>query len=495
MPIGGKKLYEYQSLLFKNINDKIILTIPKSYELNKYDSLKLKKLKINTIRLDENLTLGQSLSQAICLNLTNTNLIKGLKILHGDTFFKDLIFLDNSIGISRSNDNYNWTYLLKNKKPIFHITNNHELNTKDILNGFFEIQNVNYFLKCLIKCNYDFKQTLSNYSKKYNFYLNTNQTWLDCGIATNYFNAKKTITTERAFNSLKIRNGYVCKSSSMDNRIKAEQNWFDSLPKELSLYIPHFYLEDNKYYTEYLYLNTLSELYVFGKINIITWERIFLSLKNFLNTLHSNKTNEIINYDYKLKTQQRLQKFSTETNFNLNKNIIFNQKINISINEIIKDIDSNFIEQKQNSFIHGDFCFSNILYDFKSASIKTIDPRGMDFENNITPYGNNSYDYAKLFHSIIGLYDFIIAKHYELKFKNTNDNYVIDFKLYIDNSINEIQNKFLEIFQNSFNIKEIYIITVNLFLSMLPLHNDDMKKQYALLANAIRLYIDFKELP
>lgn len=280
----------------------------------------------------------------------------------------------------------------------------------------------------------------------------------------------------------------------MDNRIRAEQNWFNSLPKELSLYIPYFYLEDNKYYTEYLYLNTLSELYVFGKINIITWERIFLSLKNFLNTLHYNKTNEIINYNYKLKTQQRLQKFSIETNFNLDKNITYNQKINISINEIIKDIDSNFIEQKQNSFIHGDFCFSNILYDFKSASIKTIDPRGMDFENNITPYGNSSYDYAKLFHSIIGLYDFIIAKHYELKLKNTDDNYIIDFRLYIDNSIDKIQNKFLEIFQNSFNIKEIYIITIHLFLSMLPLHSDDLTKQYALLANAIRLYIEFKEL-
>ncbi|WP_239816881.1 hypothetical protein [Campylobacter sp. RM5004] len=74
LPIGGKKLYEYQSLLFKNINDKIILTIPKSYKLNKYDSLKLKELKINIIRLDGNLILGQSLSQAICLNLTDTNL-------------------------------------------------------------------------------------------------------------------------------------------------------------------------------------------------------------------------------------------------------------------------------------------------------------------------------------------------------------------------------------------------------------------------------------
>lgn len=65
LPIGGTKLYEYQSSLFKNINDKIILTIPKNYKLNKYDSLKLKELKINIIRLNENLTLGQLLSQAI----------------------------------------------------------------------------------------------------------------------------------------------------------------------------------------------------------------------------------------------------------------------------------------------------------------------------------------------------------------------------------------------------------------------------------------------
>lgn len=39
------------------------------------------------------------------------------------------------------------------------------------------------------------------------------------------------------------------------------------------------------------------------------------------------------------------------------------------------------------SLIHGDFCFSNIMYDFRAGAIKTFDPRGCDFNGKITPCG------------------------------------------------------------------------------------------------------------
>ncbi|EPD4174519.1 hypothetical protein ACR99Z_000137 [Campylobacter jejuni] len=52
----------------------------------------------------------------------------------------------------------------------------------------------------------------------------------------------------------------------------------------------------------------------------------------------------------------------------------------------------------------------------------------------------------------------------------------------------DIQKEFLNIFDIDDNIKAL---TLHLFLSMLPLHNDSKEKQMAFLANAFILYDKF----
>ncbi len=68
--------------------------------------------------------------------------------------------------------------------------------------------------------------------------------------------------------------------------------------------------------------------------------------------------------------------------------------------------------------MHGDFCFSNITYDFAIIRIKTIDPRGLTPNNELTIYGDTQYDIAKLSHSVLGLYDWIIAGYYHVDIAN-----------------------------------------------------------------------------
>jgi hypothetical protein len=146
-----------------------------------------------------------------------------------------------------------------------------------------------------------------------------------------------------------------------------------------------------------------------------------------------------------------------------------------------------------NSIMHGDFCFSNILYDFRSQSIKVIDPRGIDNEGEITIYGDILYDITKLAHSIIGLYDFIIAGYYEINIESENQ---INFQINISDSTKEIQQFFLNIKFNGQTIKHEFYINqlVHLFLSMLPLHSENIDRQYALMSNALRLYLLKNEL-
>ncbi len=485
LPLGGKRLYKYQANLFTDYDEKIVISLPETFDLPLYDKEKLEKLEIEILFVPDGLSLGESITYVVNMNFPISG---SLKILHGDTYFKSLNDVPDSVSSSLVETSYDWTYLISNNKPLLNFSEPITENMKNyILSGYFNISNPYKFIQALVKTKYSFISALVKYSEEMPLKTIQNDTWLDFGLVTNYFHSKKNITTQRAFNSLVIENGYVEKASILVGKLDAEINWFKKFPIDLSLYVPRFYArEDNQSYkTEYLYTSTLSELYVFGKLPLYVWQKIFNSLEMFLTKLHLNQTNDMnINFDYRHKTNTRIDKFAKNNNIDLNKKWIFNGLEFPSLNFIINDLNT-YIDIKNCNFkfIHGDFCFSNIMYDFKSNEIKTFDPRGIDFENNLSVYGDERYDFAKMMHSVIGMYDFIISGFYTCKY----DNYNIKFKLDISNEVIQIQKSFLKKFKLTDN-NEMYAIMIHLFISMLALHDDDIDKQFALLGNAFRLY-------
>ena len=66
----------------------------------------------------------------------------------------------------------------------------------------------------------------------------------------------------------------------------------------------------------------------------------------------------------------------------------------------------------------------------------------------------------------------------------------IQFSLDVPDSIKGIQQLFLSLVGDRFQLQSnaLYAMQIQLFLSMLPLHSDDEKRQQALMANAFRLY-------
>lgn len=80
LPLGNKRLYEYQAKLSK---EKVALSLPNNFKVNHYDLEKLEKLNIKLIFVEPNLNLGESI--LYCINALNIN--GNLSILHGDTFF------------------------------------------------------------------------------------------------------------------------------------------------------------------------------------------------------------------------------------------------------------------------------------------------------------------------------------------------------------------------------------------------------------------------
>ncbi len=325
LPLGGKRLYEYQVRLFDNTNQKLILSVPESFKICKSDRKRLIELNVNILYIPDGLTLGESIIYAINMNMPVDN---NLQILHGDTYFETIGQESNSLEVTRIESSYDWTFLTVDGKSEFKIQND---NLQDIdsliLSGYFNIEKPYEFIRAVVKSNYSFINGLKLYSQSYPFNIVENSTWLDFGLVSNYFHSKKSITTERAFNSLYIENGFVSKSSQMVGKLDGEINWFNSFAEELSLYIPRFYSSKDglSYKTEYLYYNTLSELFVFGKLPLHVWRKIFEALDVFLEKLHNIKTiDENINFDYKYKTQERLNIYANKNNINLDKSWMYN---------------------------------------------------------------------------------------------------------------------------------------------------------------------------
>jgi hypothetical protein len=123
---------------------------------------------------------------------------------------------------------------------------------------------------------------------------------------------------------------------------------------------------------------------------------------------------------------------------------------------------------------HGDLCFSNILYSPSTQMLHLIDPRGateLD-ETFLDPY----YDVAKLSHSVLGGYDFMVAGMYELAIAED-----LSLRVEVDRPASEeLRSLFLSALErHGFDPSLVRLYEASLFLSMLPLHIDMPKRAAA----------------
>ena len=88
--------------------------------------------------------------------------------------------------------------------------------------------------------------------------------------------------------------------------------------------------------------------------------------------------------------------------------------------------------------IHGDCTFSNIMYDEKKQEPILIDPRG--YFGKTKYYGDEYYDWAKLYYSLVGNYDQFNNKNFVLRINQDNVELNID-----SNNWEILENKFFEL--------------------------------------------------
>ena len=507
LSIGNKRLYEYQvdflRLCSITFDEDIYLSIPQSFDLDCFDKKRLDNLNVKLLRVPDGMSLGESL--LYCWNSSGKH-HKTLTLLHGDTLFLDTHFDSlNTVSVHKNKGFYKRAVLGQDKDSLRKVHDDWSSESDKVISGFFRFSDPLYFMKSLVERKSDFIQAIVGYHQKFPVILDSKGEWLDFGHINSFYQSRTRMTTERSFNDLKINYRSVIKSSkSKSKKIYAEGNWFFELPLSLRIYTPAL-LEISKgnqnfiearYSLEYLYLLPLNDLFVFCRLDESSWDLIFKGLFHMLSDFSNFKLKKVtdshlaqFNDLYLKKTIKRLESFSNQSSYSLSNN---NFKIGSDIYSLrdIAEISAGFISpvsKKDISIIHGDLCFSNILFDNRVGSIKCIDPRGMSPSGELSIYGDKRYDIAKVYHSVFGLYDLIIANRYEMRDSLMGTD--------ISFSINEeFHSKLLDNFRKTvlfplgYNEKEILAITIHLFLSMIPLHDDRPNHQYAFIANAWRLF-------
>ncbi|NIJ07986.1 hypothetical protein FHS31_001596 [Sphingomonas vulcanisoli] len=499
LPVGNRRLFVHQHDQLKGGFDRILMSLPADFEPGAHDRALLEALGIELIFVARGLDLSSSILAAIA----EAGLEGGpLAILHGDTLIFEIDYgVPDSVSAANTSESYQWAGGEVREGRLVRVIDVLPGETHDgpVLSGYFHFADLNHLILSLAASRGNFVTALDRYVAKRPMVPLSSNRWLDFGHIHTYYISRGSMTTERAFNALRVERRSVLKQSSRADRIEAESHWYEALPAALRIYLPQYLgrMRDGGqegYGLEFLYLASLADLFVFGTLNEPTWARILSSCADFLHAAGGYAAPEGAVADplamYLPKTLKRLEEFGAANGLDLDRPWRINGVETLGLRQIAQESAERIAPPTAQhlTVIHGDPCFSNILYDFRSHSVRLIDPRGQDAEGRPTIWGDNRYDLAKLHHSVIGLYDMILAGYCAVE---DEGEHAIRFTVPDTAGIAAAQAAFERVLLAPFaaDRQSIEAISLHLFLSMLPLHSDSPERQRALLANALRLYV------
>lgn len=492
LPLGNRRLYEHQVTLLRRTfpETRIYLSLADTHVLRDEDAILMRALSVEIVRVADGLTLGESILYVInSIGLYD----EPLRILHGDTLLSDLPPEEDLVAVAEAEDNYAWEVQSATAK-----------HADVVWCGYFCFSDIKLFSKCLSTQRYKFVDAVRAYGDTRPLSYRGVRDWLDLGHVNTYFRSRSEITTQRSFNALKVFDGIVRKSGVDRGKLEAEANWYQHLPPRLKRFTPQFLgcgegEEGFFYETEYLPLLPLNELYVHGSLPDSFWRRVVRVADQVLRELqaatppddiHSQVRNDFLKL-VREKTEQRMVLFSRTSGVSLDRQTRLNGASLPSLSAIARECQEAAADLPcLPGILHGDFCFSNILYDSRSTSLKLLDPRGLDAAGEPKLVGNLAYDVAKFYHSLYGYYDYIVAGCYSLEQEGANE---FQFRVHAGERLSQFNGVLADSGGRLLGLgfQEALPLVVILFLSMLPLHADDAMRQKALLANALRLYSDW----
>jgi hypothetical protein len=302
----------------------------------------------------------------------------------------------------------------------------------------------------------------------------------------------------RYFNNLITEADVVTKRSSNIEKIRAEYQFWHLLPDAMKIWfvMPFDFQEDGNsasYQMERLYVPNLAIKYVHGAMDDVEFDSFLQRYFRFLTSRSSRKISPeayAAQADklYLQKTRERLTALKADPQFAPIAALIRSGTPYVDVDaafERFRAVFARVVAKCSFDFCevvgHGDACFSNILYDYASKTLKLIDPKGANTQEEL--WTNPYYDLCKLSHSILGLYDFFNSGLYEIS---------LDVSLRLQVNVpfhNKRHAKILRthLIANGFDYCMMRTGEAALFLSMLPLHIDNPHKVLGFFLNAMRI--------
>lgn len=352
----------------------------------------------------------------------------------------------------------------------------------------------------------DFYLALLSYLSEREYRIYSPSKWIDVGHLDTYHRAKVDFLNIREFNRLEIdqQKGVICKQSDDEEILNTEIDWYEKIPPEIQPYTPEVYEynlgSEPSAKMEYIGYPPLSDIHMYGNHGIHIWKNIFQNLFDLVDSFREcttdNYSHEVITASnramYIEKTVDRLRSLQKQSGFDRyfqSETVSINGESFLSVEGILDrlttDIEStSLLNLETPSIIHGDLCFPNILYDIRTGNIKLIDPRGEFGE--LTIYGDYRYDLAKLIHSIDGNYEFIINDRFSVDIDEDG----LKYRIHQSEQQQERRQLFGSILNSRYPNEEtdLFALESLLWLSMVPLHSNDRKRQNVMLAQGIEKY-------
>lgn len=506
IPVNGKPVIAWilDDLLSKDIHDVTILLRQNDDQLFTFlQRAFTSRINLRFAFLQGEGTIIQSLET--CLQENNSYGI--VRVILGDTLIRDSYSSEHSFAYTASvSESRRWCLVTCDEKSRITSYYDKKINVQPpyiALAGYYHFINGNLLRNCVKEAITHNEKELSDVLRRYGqtepIYSRTADEWYDFGNMDRLVEARQKLLQPRFFNTITINPtlGTITKISKNNQKLQDELDWYLDIPDSLKVLTPrifHFEPQNRQVQIvqEYYGYPTLSELYVYGELHTDTWISIlnrvlaihieFSKYQGFLEVaqikeMYINKLfhrlDALIERDNQWKEFLALPEF-TFNGIQLKGLPVLNGRI-IEQGEKISKTTSI-------SIIHGDYCFSNILFDINNQIIRLIDPRGRFGKKGI--YGDPRYDIAKLRHSVREYYDFIIADMFDGNMVNgeywgniyTND-VQTDVGVAFDNMIVSL----------GYDLNEIKYIEGLLFISMLPLHQDNRKRQEMMFFTGLKL--------
>ena len=508
-PINGKPIVGWllDELLFKNIRRVTLVVREQNAPLRRFvERFYADRMELTVVPLRDEGTILESL----VAGLERTSVGGTVRVLLGDTLIRDPFEGDRDfVYLGQVEDSRRWCIARTGPMcEIVDLIDKQELPDPpfDALAGYYHFWHgpdlQAHAMAALAAGEHEMSDVLRRYMRTHSIQTEPAREWFDFGHVDNIVRARRRLLQPRHFNALTINPvlNTITKVSQHTTKLAQELEWFQLLPEDLKVLTPRLVVtrdgDGNVQVSQEFYgYPTLAELYTYGDLPVDVWRSVLrhvLRIHQEFRRYPGYLAPEHVASMYSDKTWTRLEALRLQderwARLLASDTITYQGRTLRNVHvlaDAINERAAGLVDTAPICVIHGDFCFSNILFDLNNQIVRLIDPRGSFGAPGI--YGDARYDVAKLRHSVSGLYDFVMADLFDL----TTDDDGFHADVYADARTKAIAREFDRmVAELGYDVNEIRFIEALLFISMVPYHQGHFQRQQILFLTGLTLLND-----